>query len=411
MDEGQEDGFSSGSDSEKAGRSKKRKQEPGQDVDIQEVKFKLRHNMSELQEAVNVSQDLSSRKQALLKLLLCRGLYPQLALPDEHNTARKDSEQVFHTKNKQGVVIHPTSVFASDPEVLLIPERDSQDMEPDKRDSTKHQLLAYVTLLETNKPYLSNCVRVPALQTLLLVANSVDSNADCTRLVVDGWLELELREPEEALRCLSTALTLRAEWERLLVSQLGQSTMEGAEFSGVSRRVMEKLGEDLVRFLLYTEVTYSLRRLTALQTQNLYIGPQPESEMSHAPAPDLKSLYPGAEAKPDPIKGGLRVTSFFTYNCLADSKDLYSECLRTFWSCPNCDLYMPVTPLERMQHEGSCRPAGEQQPGDEPKKGQAASSSASGLTRVYHCDVCDEDLHLTPTEILKHKRQHTYSGK
>lgn len=115
--------------------------------------------MSELQEAVNVSQDLSSRKQALLKLLLCRGLYPQLALPDEHNTARKDSEQVgpagrlwaearvhrvastdveilsslaaaqvFHTKNKQGVVIHPTSVFASDPEVLLIPEHDSQDM-------------------------------------------------------------------------------------------------------------------------------------------------------------------------------------------------------------------------------------------------------------------------------------------
>lgn len=44
-----------------------------------------------------------------------------------------------------------------------------------------------------------------------------------------------------------------------------------------------------------------------------------------------------------------------------DSKDLYSECLRTFWSCPNCDLYMPLTPLERMQHEGSCRPAGEQQ--------------------------------------------------
>lgn len=44
-----------------------------------------------------------------------------------------------------------------------------------------------------------------------------------------------------------------------------------------------------------------------------------------------------------------------------DSKDLYSECLRTFWNCPNCDLYMPLTPLERMQHESSCRPAGEQQ--------------------------------------------------
>lgn len=60
----------------------------------QEVKFKLRHNMSELQEAVTVSQDMSSRNQALLKLLLCRGLYPQLAIPDEHNTTRKDSDQV-----------------------------------------------------------------------------------------------------------------------------------------------------------------------------------------------------------------------------------------------------------------------------------------------------------------------------
>lgn len=82
----------------------------------------------------------------------------------------------------------------------------------------------------------------------------MDSNADCTRLVVDGWLELELREPEEALKVLSTALTLRAEWERLLLTQLGHSTMGGAEGQGVPRKVMEKLSESLVRCLLYTEV-------------------------------------------------------------------------------------------------------------------------------------------------------------
>ncbi|CAJ1064969.1 probable ATP-dependent RNA helicase DHX34 isoform X1 [Xyrichtys novacula] len=411
MDEGQEGELSSGSDTEEAGRGKKDKRGSEQNLDIQEVKFKLRHNVSELQEAVSVSQDLSSRQQALLKLLLCRGLYPQLALPDEHNTTRKDSDQVFHTRNKQGVVIHPTSVFASDPEVLHVPEDDNREMGPDKRDSTKHQLLAFVTLLETNKPYLSNCVRVPALQALLLVANFVDSNADCTRLVVDGWLELELREPEEALKVLSTALTLRAEWERLLLAQLGQS-MIGGPVQGVSRKVLEKLSEGLVRFLLYTEVSYSLRRLTAFQTQNLYIGPRSESEPSHMKGLDLNPLFPGAEAKPDPVKGGLRVTSFFTYNCLADSKDLYSECLRTFWSCPNCDLYMPLTPLERMQHEASCRPAGEQQQQEEEPDGEKKGpSSASSLTRVYHCDVCDEDLTLTSTEILKHKRQHMYSTK
>lgn len=269
-------------------------------------------------------------------------------------------------------------------------------------------ILSFGQLTIHDAVVLTVCVSPSVYQALLLVANSVDSNADCTRLVVDGWLELELREPEGALKVLSTALTLRAEWERLLLAQLGQSPAgEEPTVQGVSRRVMEKLSENLVRFLLYTEISYSLRRLTAFQTQNLYIGPQSESELSQTKTPDLNPLFPGVEAKPDPIKGGLRVTSFFTYNCLADSKDLYSECLRTFWTCPNCDLYMPLTPLERMQHEASCRPAGEQQQQQEKEpEGEKASSSVSSLTRVYHCDVCNEDLKLTSTEILKHKRQH-----
>lgn len=72
-------------------------------------------------------------------------------------------------------------------------------------------------------------------------------------------------------------------------------------------------------FYLASQISYSLQRLTAFQTQNLYIGPQSESELSHMNTLDLNPLFPGAEAKPDPIKGGLRVTSFFTYNCLAVS--------------------------------------------------------------------------------------------
>lgn len=82
----------------------------------------------------------------------------------------------------------------------------------------------------------------------------MDSNADCTRLVVDGWLELEVREPEEALRVLSKALTLRAEWERLLSAQLGRNATGGAAAQGLPRKVLEKLSEGLVRYLLYTEV-------------------------------------------------------------------------------------------------------------------------------------------------------------
>lgn len=86
------------------------------------------------------------------------------------------------------------------------------------------------------------------------MANSIDSNADCTRLVVDGWLELEVRNPEEALKVLSSALSLRADWERLLLAQLEHNTSSGEAAQGVSRKTREKLSEGLVRYLLYTEV-------------------------------------------------------------------------------------------------------------------------------------------------------------
>lgn len=39
---------------------------------------------------------------------------------------------------------------------------------------------------------------------------------------------------------------------------------------------------------------------------------------------------------------------------MQSAADLYSDCLRTFWTCPRCDLYMPFTPLERMAHQNSC---------------------------------------------------------
>lgn len=70
---------------------------------------------------------------------------------------------------------------------------------------------------------------------------------------------------------------------------------------------------------LHFQIRYTLRRLTALKTQNLYVGPQPETDLSDTKALVLNPLFPGAETKPDPIKGGLRLTSSFTYNCLAVS--------------------------------------------------------------------------------------------
>lgn len=60
----------------------------------QDVKFKLRHNLEQLQAAASSAQALTRDQMALLKLVLGRGLYPQLAVPDPFNSGRKDSDQV-----------------------------------------------------------------------------------------------------------------------------------------------------------------------------------------------------------------------------------------------------------------------------------------------------------------------------
>ncbi|XP_031466222.1 probable ATP-dependent RNA helicase DHX34 [Phasianus colchicus] len=107
------------------------------------------------------------------------------------------------------------------------------------------------------------------------------------------------------------------------------------------------------------------------------------------------------EMKPHQTKGGHRVTQFLTYNCLATDADLYSECLRSFWTCPHCGLHAPFTPMERVCHENACRP-----PDAPPEEEPQSCPQSSALQRPYRCDVCQQDFSFTPTQILRHRRQH-----
>lgn len=379
-------------------------------VDIQDVKFKLRHNLEQLQAAASSAQDLTRDQLTLLKLVLGRGLYPQLAVPDAFNSGRKDTDQIFHTQAKQGTVLHPTCVFANSPEVLHTQGQEASGREgsQDAKDqmSCRHQLLAFVSLLETNKPYLVNCVRIPALQSLLLFSRSIDTNGDCSRLVADGWLELQLVDSESAVRLLATALQLRARWESALDRQLAQQAQrqqlgqeEEVESPAVSPREMATLSRELLQFMA-AKVPYSLRRLTGLEAQNLYVGPQ-----TITTAPSLPGLFGNSTLSPHPTKGGYAVSDFLTYNCLTSDTDLYSECLRSFWTCPHCGLHMPFTPLERIAHENTCPEAPREDPGSE-EAASAAPQKASALQRPYHCQLCGEDFLFTPTEVLRHRRQH-----
>nr|XP_044990151.1 probable ATP-dependent RNA helicase DHX34 [Jaculus jaculus] len=194
----QDDVAGCSSDEDREGSASRR---AADSVDIQDVKFKLRHDLEQLQAAASSARELSREQLALLKLVLGRGLYPQLAVPDTFNSSRKDSDQIFHTQAKQGTVLHPTCIFARSPEVLHTQEQEAAGREGRSQDdkdrvSCKHQLIAFVSLLATNRPYLVNCVRIPALQVGLL---PTQLGRLCPRPGGRPRVDLEERSPPPAV--------------------------------------------------------------------------------------------------------------------------------------------------------------------------------------------------------------------
>lgn len=66
-------------------------------VDIRDLEFSLANDVDELRSRSAQAMS-SSRDIALVKLIVCSGLYPQLAIGDEHNYYRNSNELVFHTR-------------------------------------------------------------------------------------------------------------------------------------------------------------------------------------------------------------------------------------------------------------------------------------------------------------------------
>jgi hypothetical protein len=128
-------------------------------VTIRGLEFEITHNLNELSQ----NTDIQLQRINLLKMIICSGFYPNIALPDEHNLHRKSHEQVYHTSSKNFVLVHPSSVYSTYYEIMI-----KKPSSPDQLFSTNDELLCYVQLLEINKPYLIHSIRVPALPTCLL---------------------------------------------------------------------------------------------------------------------------------------------------------------------------------------------------------------------------------------------------
>ena len=406
--------------------------DPGDDIDssIRDLEFRLTNDVSALHQQQNDSRKMTLRDMTLLKVILCSGLYPQVAIADEHNSFKRDSDQVFHTRSKGFVLLHPTSVFCNNPESLQL--KDSQVKEPRGSQhgpsnrgqlSNSHQLVAFTSLVETTKPYLVGAMRVPAMPALLLFAQSIDTNADCSRLVCDGWLEVTFESADDAQSILSSAVKLRTAWQRLLHDKL--------QFSGKRRGVTEgdrdrrhravsiqsALRTKLAEFL-HSNVYYFIRRIHTAEMSHLYRGCADVSANDH-PTNDLLSfICGGTGSQQHPVKGGTVVAGgFLVYDCLLDDETSsvwgeYTTCLQRHWTCPRCEQTLIVTIGERLEHEQKCEEKQLEASASRfvhDVKEQAERSRTDALRKPYHCPLCDQQYNFTTTEALKHKKNCTES--
>ena len=135
--------------------------------------------------------------------------------------------------------------------------------------STKHQTLIYLSLLETNKPYLMNTIRMPALQTLLLFSKTIDTNLTFSRIVFDSWIEVRFPTEEQSQRALIGTAKLRSLWLNLLNYKL----TDEEEKSDETLLLETKLSKGLMDFI-HTEILYSMRRLLPGDLKIAFCGPQ-----------------------------------------------------------------------------------------------------------------------------------------
>ncbi|XP_032240622.2 probable ATP-dependent RNA helicase DHX34 isoform X1 [Nematostella vectensis] len=399
--------------------------------DIRDMEFKLTHDLDKLEEERNTRRGFTLRDINLLKIILCSGLYPNLAIADDTNCWKRDTEQTFHTQSKSSLLLHPTSVFATNPDVLKPPQDigappSQEDVKSGKRlrdsldltYSTSHQLLAYVSLLETNKPYLVNSMRVPGLQTLMLFARSLDTNADLTRVIADTWLEVRLPDAKTAQSAMSAVIQLRSTWMRLLQLRLdakrsGSETglLEMNKCRDLERALAKKLSE-----FLDSNIRFSTRRLLPSEDQHLYKGLMDSDDFDLTAEGILPFQGPSTPLEVHPTKGGIRVNEYLTYNCLmdeiqAEAASAAAEYIQKHWTCPKCGEKMIITVLERLRHENDCHETEGQesiatQESQDTKPSEFSKPDMAHLRREYFCADCKKEFVFTSSEILKHKRSH-----
>lgn len=159
---------------------------------------------------------MTRRDVAILKAILCQGLYPQFAVADAGNAGRSSNEQQYVTRPSGGLFMSPSSVLAcQDFGVVGASDAGGGGGGGGRRgfavprgvaDSVASRgaaanagrgdgLLCYGQLMETQRPFVSSVTPLPALQALLLFSARVDTSEDVS-LVSEAGCFLKMHERE-----------------------------------------------------------------------------------------------------------------------------------------------------------------------------------------------------------------------
>lgn len=280
-----------------------------------------------------------------------------------------------------------------------------------------------------------NTLRMPAAQTLLLFAHTIDTNETCSRCVCDSWLCIDFPVPESGMQVLLKASNLRRAWSRLLSEKLDckfgnlqtindtlrspndsptnaalkvnvENALQNASKSAVAatRRHEAELWHDLAAFM-NTDVVYTLKRLLPADLKTMYV--RGDGDALHcdpnpfAPAGDFASV-------PNETKGGVHVTETICYGCVQETEwsvALAAEIVEQRWECGVCRQTFNLTALQKLQHKMVCVrvEVREAEPSEEEQRARAKSERPANA-KEFRCAVCKKTLFLSSVDILRHRK-------
>ena len=367
----------------------------GQDdkLDIRDIEFRMRNDRGKVFEN---SKAVTYKDLIILKVILASGLYPQLATGDEFNSDKSGVEQLFHTRVKPFNVLHPNGIFTAYPEYINLDPMYIIHVPgfPAKYPvSAKHQALLYLSLLETNKPYLINTMRMPALHTFLLFSKTIDTNINISRIIFDSWIEVRFPTMIDGQKVLLRATKLREMWESLLTSKLADEEISAEEVDIMENRLAKGLFE-----FMHTESLYSLKRLLPGDLKIAFVGPGcgQSFDIDDNPFQTVKAI------EVNDAKGGYRLTDYLTFNCLENTAEELSARLQEF-ECELCTEKIYGSAIQISSHLSKClsdREASEEAETENEKRKDNPNNVA------HDCKNCGKILYLTPTEILRHIKNH-----